>query len=325
MHMIKLLANSNVYLILGAVIISFLGLGLLLFTIFSLKKRRGNMSARLDQIEAPIPQVVNNPVDGQIIGREISGSLLNRTIDNWGNQILGYFGKFTPAKSIADLEHKLRIAGNPNNLQARQFYAFRFLLLLAGIFLAFFLNRDLSNFNTTTLLYGVLIVYIFYALPVIWLRGRMRTRQEGIQTGLPDALDMLAVCASAGLGFDQSLQKISDYWDTDLGKEFRTATTEMELGSSRAEALKNMSNRLDVNDLTQFIAIITQAEKIGMSYADVLQSQAVQMRILRQHRVREQVNKLPAKMIIPLALLIFPAILVVIMAPLIPTFLGIFK
>ncbi len=323
--MIELLVNSSLFLVLVVVFFSVLGLGLVFFAIFSLIKGRNNMSDRLEQIEAPIPQKTNNPIEDQIIGREISGTLLSRTLVNWGNQILRFFGRFTPANSIANLEHKLEIAGNPNNLHARQFYALRFLLLLGGIFLAFLLNRDLSALNTTSLFSSLLIVILFYALPEVWLRGRIRTRQEEIQRGLPDALDMLAVCASAGLGFDQSLQKISDYWDTELGKEFRTVTTEMELGASRSEALRNMSNRLDVNDLTQFIAIITQAEKIGMSYAAVLESQAMQMRILRQHRVREIVNRLPAKMIIPLALLIFPAILAVILVPLIPTLMGIFQ
>lgn len=322
--MIEFLTNSSLLVVLVIVIASILGLGLVIFAVFSLFKGRDNVSSRLEQIEAPIPQTTNT-LEAQIIGREISGSLVSRTLVNWGNQILRFLGKFTPANSIADLEHKLDIAGNPNNLQARQFYALRFLLLLGGIFIAFFLNRDLSTINSTTLLLSILVIFLFYALPEVWLKGRIRTRQEEIQRGLPDALDMLAVCASAGLGFDQSLQKISNYWDTELGNEFKIVTTEMELGTSRSVALKNMSNRLDVNDLTQFIAIITQAEKIGMSYADVLESQAMQMRIMRQHRVREVVNKLPAKMIIPLALLIFPAILAVILVPLIPTLMGIFQ
>ena len=75
---------------------------------------------------------------------------------------------------------------------------------------------------------------------------------------------------------------------------------------------------------SQFIAIIIQAEKIGMSYADVLHSQALQMRVLRQFRAREIANKLPAKMIIPLALFIFPAMIAVILGPAIPTLLDIF-
>jgi tight adherence protein C len=98
----------------------------------------------------------------------------------------------------------------------------------------------------------------------------------------------------------------------------------MEMGVSRATALTNLSNRLDVDELTNFITIIIQAEKMGMSYADVLHSQALQMRVMRQYRAREIANKLPAKMIIPLALFIFPAIIIVILAPAFPRLLNIF-
>ena len=96
------------------------------------------------------------------------------------------------------------------------------------------------------------------------------------------------------------------------------------MGVSRTTALTNMSDRLDVDDLTSFITIIIQAELMGMSYADVLHSQAMQLRVMRQYRAREMANKLPAKMIIPLALFIFPAIIIVILGPVFPRILNIF-
>jgi len=169
---------------------------------------------------------------------------------------------------------------------------------------------------------GVLIVCIIY--PSAWLNGKARNRQDEIRRGLPDALDMLSVCASAGLGFDQSLQKISTYWDTELGREIIRATQEMEMGISRSEALRNLSDRLDVNDLSQFVAIIIQAEKIGMSVAEVLTNQANQLRVMRQVRAREKANKLPGKMIIPVLIFIFPAMIAVILGPAIPLFMNLF-
>jgi tight adherence protein C len=135
---------------------------------------------------------------------------------------------------------------------------------------------------------------------------------------------MLSVCASAGLGFDQSMQKICNYWDTELGLELKRVTQEMEMGVSRAIALKNMSNRLEVNDLTQFVSIIIQAEKIGMSYSNVLHSQALQLRVLRQLRAREIANQLPGKIIIPVILFIFPALIAVILGPAIPIIMDVF-
>jgi len=223
-----------------------------------------------------------------------------------------------------EMDHKLTIAGNPGNLNGRSFFAIRVLVLVIGIAFALFLNRDFRNPDNMSLIFGAGTIVVSLVFPNSWLNGQVRSRQDEIRRGLPDALDMLSVCASAGLGFDQSLQKISGYWQTELGVEIKQAIQEMEMGVTRAEALKNMSNRLDVNDLSQFVAIIVQAEKIGMSYADVLQSQANQLRIMRQVRAREAANTLPGKMIIPVILFIFPAMIAVILGPTLPVLFNLF-
>ena len=318
------LFNSNLVFILLGAGVALLGLGLAIYGIITWSKRGNRITSRMDTFVAPEVQPANNPIAGQIIPREISGSFLNRTLISWFTQFIHFLGSKTPEKLAVELNHKLEIAGNPSNMHAGEFYAFQFLVLLAGIFLAFLVNRDFKNINMTYLMVGGFVVIICLLLPGVWLNGLVRTKQDEIRRGLPDALDMLSVCASAGLGFDQSLQKISEYWDTALGLELKRVTHEMEMGVSRGIALKNMSARLDVDDLTRFIAIIVQAEKIGMSYADVLHSQALQMRVLRQYRAREIANKLPAKMIMPLALLIFPAIIAVILGPVIPILFNLF-
>ena len=299
-------------------------IGLVIFVIIKWLKKANKISNRLDQFvgEEIQPESVLTPT--RIIPREIAGSLYSRTIMNWFNSILDFMGRYTPKKMALDAEHKLMIAANPSNLHARGFLAIRFLAIIAGIIIALFVNRDLKNIDITYVLGGILAIVIGSALPVVWLNGQVRSRQDEIRTGLPDMLDMLSVCASAGLGFDQSLQKISKYWDTEMGREVKRVTHEMEMGVTRSTALKNMSRRLEVDDLTQFIAIIVQAEKIGMSYADVLHSQALQLRVMRQVRAREIANRLPGKIIIPVILFIFPAMIAVILGPAIPTIMNIF-
>lgn len=318
------LSDTNLFLTLLGAIAAILGLGLAVYGISTLLKRGKLISTRLVEFVAAEVQPPNIPIKGQIIPREISGSLLNRTIVSWINKFIHFLERFTPEKMAVDLEHKLAIAGNPANMHAGSFFAIRFLVFLAGIFLAFLINRDFKNISTFSVGFGILAIVICSFLPVLWLKGRVRSKQDEIRRELPNALDMLSVCADAGLGFDQSLQKISIYWDTELGHELKRVTQELEMGVSRRNALKNMSNRLDVDDLSRFIAIIIQAEMIGMSYADVLHSQAMQMRVLRQYWAREIANKLPAKMILPLALFIFPALIAVILGPTIPTILNIF-
>ncbi|MDO9545547.1 MAG: type II secretion system F family protein [Pelolinea sp.] len=318
------LIDTNLFFILLGVIVAIPGIGLAIFGIFTWLKRANKISIRLDQFVATEFQEASISTASQIIPREISGSLFSRTIISWFNKFLYFMGRFTPERMAIDMEHKLTIARNPANLHAGKFFAIRFLVFLAGIIFAFLANRDFKNINTSSVVIGFLAVGMCLVLPVVWLNGRVQSRQNEIQRGLPDALDMLSVCASAGLAFDQSMQKISNLWDTELGLEFKRVTQEMEMGVSRTIALKNMSNRLDVNDLSQFISIIIQAEKIGMSYSDVLHNQALQLRVLRQLRAREIANQLPGKIIIPVILFIFPALLAVILGPAIPIIMNVF-
>ena len=168
-----------------------------------------------------------NPLTGKIIPREISGSLFSRTVALWMKKFVQFLERLTPEKMAINMEHKLMIAGNPGNMHAGQFFAIRALVLMGGIFLAFLINRDFKNISTFSLGFGILIILISFFLPVVWLNGRVQSKQLDIRRELPNALDMLSVCADAGLGFDQSLQKISNYWDTELGHELKRVTQEI--------------------------------------------------------------------------------------------------
>ena len=311
------------FLLLGSFVAVF-GLGLLIYGFTAGLRRAGTVTHRVETFVAPESLAASDPRAAPIIPREVQGSLLSRTLGDAVKKFLNLLGRFTPQTMAHKLDHQLTVAGRPGNLTAAGFFGLRLLLLLVGLVFAYLLNRDPEAITLNSLLFGLVAVVICWLTPSVWLRGKMRARQDEIQRGLPDALDMLSVCASAGLGFDQSLQYISQYWDSEFGRELQRTTGEMEMGISRAEALRHMSARLDVDDLTRFISTIVQAERIGMSYADVLHSQADQMRVLRTLRAREMANKLPGKIIIPLALLILPAMLVVVLGPAIPLLLSAF-
>jgi tight adherence protein C len=301
-----------------------LGLYLAVYGVFSWSKREKQKTSRLEHFVSSQDQVTGDSKESHIIPREIRGSLFSRTIAKWIRKLLNFLGRFTPERMIGETEHKLTIAGHPYNLHAREFFAIRILLFVGCVVLAYLANKDFGAVDKTSLLLGFGTVFVGLMLPNYWLKKQVSSRQEEILRSLPDVLDMLSVCASAGLGFEQSLQKISTYWDTELGLEFRRVVSEMEMGVSRVTALRSMSTRLAVEDLSRFISLIIQAEKVGMSYADVLHSQAIQMRVQRQYRAKEIANKLPGKIIIPVALLIFPAIIAVILGPAIPTLLNAF-
>jgi len=248
--------------------------------------------------------------------RGLTGSLTNRVILPWVRAIGRFLGRLTPAGSIRELDRKLTIAGNPFNLEAREFYGIKMAFFLLGLACGFIVFIKMTS--QYKLLFALSPVGLGYQLPRTWLNYRVRDRQNKVRKGLPDALDMLSVCASAGLGFDQAMQRVSEHWDTPTGAEFRHVITEMEMGLSRRDALRNMADRLDVTELSSFVAFILQAEQLGTSIVDILHAQSDQMRIERRFRAQEQALKIPTKMIIPMAFLILPAILAIILGPVIP-------
>jgi Flp pilus assembly protein TadB len=178
--------------------------------------------------------------------------------------------------------------------------------------------------SLTGVLISMLVLVIISNLPKTWLKRKVRVRTTSIRKSLPDALDMLSVCADAGLGFDQSLQRVSTSWDNTLAREFGRVVTEMGMGVSRKIALRNLAYRTDVPELSSFVAVILQSDQLGMSITQTLHAQAKQMRIERRFRAQEQARKMPLKMLFPLLLLIFPAMFAVILGPMVPVLIQLF-
>lgn len=260
---------------------------------------------------------------GPSVPRELTGSLGVRIFMPFVHGLGRLLGRLTPTRAIDNISHQLMVAGNPNNLGAREFYGLSLAMTILGVVMGvLFLRR---GFSLTNLLGSVLIALLFYAFPQVWLRGKIRRRQNTIRKSLPDALDMLSVCATAGLGFDQAVMRVSEYWDTPLSAEFSRMLSEMEMGISRREAMRNLADRNDVPEISSFVALILQADQLGMSISDTLQAIAEQMRIERRFRAQEQAQKAPTKMLIPLAFLIFPALLAIILGPSIPALVETFR
>jgi tight adherence protein C len=256
--------------------------------------------------------------------RELSGSLIRRVITPRLRAFSQLLGRFTPARAITELDKQLLVADNPMGLGAREFYGVRVGSSLLGVLLLYIVTARFG-LNRTGIMIGLLAFLVLVYLPRLWLLQKMRLRQENIRTGLPDALDMLSVCASAGLGFDQALQRVSEYWRTDVGVEFARVISEMEVGVSRRDSLRSLSERLDVSEMTSFVSLLLQSEQIGMSIADTLHSQAEQMRTERRFRALEQIRKVPIKMLVPMTFLILPAMFAIILGPAVPAMLEFFE
>ena len=125
----------------------------------------------------------------------------------------------------------------------------------------------------------------------------------------------LAISVEAGVGLEGAMEVVSERFDSPLANEFARTLSEMELGLSRKDALQNLKRRTDVPELSAFVTALIQADALGMSIGRVLKVQAGEMRTKRRQWARERAAKLPVKIIFPLVMCIFPAVLVVVIAP----------
>ena len=132
---------------------------------------------------------------------------------------------------------------------------------------------------------------------------------------MPDALDLLTISVEAGLGFDAAMAKVHEKWINELALEFGRVIQEIRLGKLRRDGLRDMADRLGVAEMTSFVAAVIQSEQLGVSMAKVLRIQSDQMRVRRRQMAEEEAHKAPIKMVFPIALLIFPSIMIILLGP----------
>jgi tight adherence protein C len=224
--------------------------------------------------------------------------------------------RINPQGGLENTQHNLDLAGNPYGWSPMQFLGFRFLaaLLLGGLGIVILVLAKGMALPRRIVLTGIMAIVGYY-LPSLWLRSKTSSRQREITRSLPDALDLLTICVEAGLGFDGAIARVAEKWDNELSREFRRVLQEIQLGKLRREALRGMANRIEVPEVSTFVAAIVQAEELGVSIAKVLRIQADEMRRRRRQRAEELARQAPIKMLPAIAFLIFPAIFVVLLGP----------
>jgi tight adherence protein C len=249
---------------------------------------------------------------------ELAKPFIDRVIRPIFIGAIKFMSRFTPQSNLERIRLNLEQAGNPFNWSPTDFMGVRGLSAV-GLSGATFGMMLLARQNVQSLLlFPAVMLVVGYLLPGIWLGQKMRRRKKNILKALPDAIDLLSISVEAGLGFDQALSRVAVKWDNELGWEFQRTLSEIRVGKSRREALKELALRTGVEDLSTFVTSIVQADQLGVSITQVLRIQAAQLRQRRRQRAEEQAHKAPIKMLFPMVFLIFPAIYVIILGPAVP-------
>jgi tight adherence protein C len=220
--------------------------------------------------------------------------------------------RMSPAGFAAKLQYRLDLAGNPDRWNPDRILGAKGLGLVVLAALGMLIG---SASPLRFIVFGLAGGGAGFYLPDLLLYNAGQKRQARIRTELPDAMDMLTICVEAGLGFDAALAQVARAGSGPLAAELARALQEMQIGKTRAEALRSMAGRTTAPELRAFASALVQASELGISVASVLREQAKEMRVRRRQWAEEQAQKVPVKILFPLLFCLFPALFVVILGP----------
>jgi tight adherence protein C len=291
--------------------------GAVAFVVFGLRYSREKQDSEVDPVMLRLAEATQRGESVSLEQMELQQPFSERVILPIMEKVGEISTRFTPQKLLQETTLKLELAGNPGRIDAATFLATRFVgaaVFGGGLLMIALLGSSPWTVGRTIMVVGLFTVIGFF-FPQLWLQSRINARQNEVRKALPDALDLLTICVEAGLGFDAAMSKVAEKWENELSLMFGRTIREVQLGKTQREALRDMADRIGLPELTSFVAAVIQSQILGVSLAKVLRIQSDQLRMKRRQFAEELAHKAPVKMIIPMALLTFPSIMIILMAP----------
>jgi tight adherence protein C len=257
----------------------------------------------------------DDDADADEYTKRMRQSFVARALRPMAAGLAGLVTRVTPRQHILRVHHNLLLAGLTAQIRAEEFVTMQVLSTALGLLLGIGVAMLTDFAPGQKTLFLILLPVAGALMPQSWLSRKVRERKESILKDLPDVLDLLAISVEAGVGFEGAMEVVCTHFTSPLALEFSRTLKEMELGLPRREALHNLKRRTEVPELSNFVQALIQADALGMPIGRVLHTQAHEMRTKRKQWAREKAGKLPVKIMFPLVVFIFPAILVVILGP----------
>jgi len=235
---------------------------------------------------------------------------VSKLIIGLNNAFPGLFGN---EKSNKEIERQLHLAGKNQTVGE---YSVTKTLTTLGILIGTILIVLILKFKGTALLMGIVVgLLLAILIPRMSLQSAVKKRQGEIQKSLPDVIDLLSVCMTAGLSFDASVQRVIEKMEGPFIDELKNMHRDLQMGRPRKDALKNLGDSCDIEELRVFTSAVIQADQMGIPIKNILSAQSQQLRLLRKQTAREKGNKAPVKMLIPMVLFIFPVLFIILLGP----------
>jgi tight adherence protein C len=242
------------------------------------------------------------------------GSFADRVIVPFVQSISNTVARFTPVGMRNSVARKLTLAGDPRGWTAESFLVFEVAFGVAGAFVGYHVGVRGSGW-VLGVLWVPLLAFVGFTIPNAWLSRRAEARQEQIRRTLADTIDLLTISVEAGLAFDAALLHTRRTMKGPLAEEIGRMLHEMQLGVGRADAMRHLAERNDVEELRSFVLAMVQADVFGVSIANVLRAQSDELRIKRRQHAEERAMKTPVKLLFPMIACILPALLVLVVGP----------
>lgn len=220
--------------------------------------------------------------------------------------------------STTTLAEQLICAGHLGKPAPAIYTGIKMLLFIAGLIAIAIIVIPINIYIVTkiTLIFlgGVLLFFV----PNVIILMQFKKRRNEINQYLPEAIDLLEICVSSGIGLDMAWNIVSDEIQSVssvLANAMALSNFEIHLGANRVQAMRHMATRTGVDELSSLAAILVQTERFGTSIGATLQVFAASMREERNFRAQENAEKMAVKLIIPMVLFIFPAVLITVVGP----------
>lgn len=244
---------------------------------------------------------------------------LMASVGEKGRQWSGNYG----VKHVESLDRQLIAAGEPDGTTGIQLFGAQMAcMVIFPIFWGFVFNEVsfLSDFvegPKQVLVYAGFALLGFY-FPAMSLGDKIKKRQKSIMLQLPNTLDLLTISVEAGLDFMSAMRRVVEkHPEGPLKEELERFFKQTELGRPRREALREMANRVQLQDLTAVVSALIQGDRLGVSIGPILNTQSDMLRIRRGQRAEKLAQEAPVKMMAPLIICILPSVFIMILAPVI--------
>lgn len=219
-------------------------------------------------------------------------------------------------KSRKILKKKLASAGLTDALTPDELYSFKLFLIIGFPLLLLFCRFAWQMEDIPPWAYPVSMLIGYYYPDKLWLSGVIKRRQEDIRRAMPFVVDLLALSTEAGLDFMGAIGKVvAKAKPSPLVQEFEMMLKEIKVGSSRAEAMRNLAWRCDMMEINSFIAVLVSADEMGASIGKILRQQSEQVRLDRFIRAEKAGAAATQAILLPMIMFIIPAVFIIIFGP----------